>query len=74
METIPDYKVGDVVIATKEINRVDSRSHLSVDEKATITRVWKSDTSCIIDISIAKRLPMSDIVCFDGQTPVKKQP
>jgi hypothetical protein len=62
------FKVGDVVIATKEIWRYDGRSTLRPGDKATVTHVYRvnPESAQIINIEPHVGLPMGDIVCFEN--------
>ena len=61
------FHVGDTVIATKTIRRVDGRSHLDVGNKATVTSVTRGNDCQILSVDILNSLPMCDVVCFDNQ-------
>jgi hypothetical protein len=69
------FKVGDIVIATDEIRRVDGESTLRPGETARVSSVFRAtpDSPQIIGLDLGNRMPMGDIVCFESG-PLKLAP
>jgi len=70
-------KVGDTVVVTAEmgIARVDGKTRLSYGVEAEVIHVYDAQGCQIVDIAVPDKLPLCDIVCFPGDSPLKvKEP
>ena len=67
MYRAPVFHIGDKVIATKTICRVDGRSFLDAGGKATVTSVYRGIDCQILAVHPVGMLPMCDVVCLDNQ-------
>jgi len=69
------FKIGDTVIATTDITRVNGLSTLKKGHRAKITNVFQKsiDHPQIVDIAVDYGLPIRDIVCYDLYPLAKKK-
>lgn len=60
------FKVGDAVVATDKIQRIDGRSTLRIGDRAKVSQVWRTtpESPQIIGLEIEGKMPMGDIVCY----------
>lgn len=71
------FNSGDRAKVLEQIKRVDKRSVVMAGEEVTITSVYNCEdgTTQIVGIKMDdNRMPMGDIVCFDGESPLQKIP